>query len=52
LRRTGYLTPTEGDQLRRLAEKRNELIQGELQVRVSKAKVERFARVLDTMLKW
>lgn len=46
----GYLTPTEADELRRLAEKRNKLIHGDLQVRVSKAEVKRFARVLDTML--
>jgi hypothetical protein len=46
----GYLTPTEADKLRRLAEKRNKLIHGDLQVRVSKAEVKRFARVLDTML--
>jgi hypothetical protein len=50
LAQDGYLTPTEADQLRRLAEKRNKLIHGDLQVRVSKAEVERFARVLDTML--
>jgi hypothetical protein len=50
LAQDGYLTPTEADQLRRLAEKRNKLIHGELQARVSKAEVERFARVLDKML--
>jgi hypothetical protein len=50
LRRTDTSRPLKPIKLRRLAEKRNQLIQGELQVRVSKAEVERFARVLDTML--
>jgi uncharacterized protein YutE (UPF0331/DUF86 family) len=46
----GYLTPTEADGLRALAEKRNKLIHGELQVRVSAKELQDFASVLETML--
>ena len=47
----GVLTPTEADLLRALAQKRNSFIHGELQVRVSAAELERFAAVLEAMLK-
>ncbi len=43
----GYLTPTEADRLRSLAEKRNKLIHGELQVRVSPEELQDFAAVLE-----
>ena len=46
----GYLTPSEADQLRRLAEKRNRLVHGGLEVRVSNSELERFAGVLEIML--
>ncbi len=46
----GYLTPTEADLLRTLAEKRNKLIHGELQVHVSKRELGNFLAVLETML--
>jgi uncharacterized protein YutE (UPF0331/DUF86 family) len=47
----GYLTPTEADTLRALADKRNRLIHGELQIGVSKEEIDRFGDVLATMLK-
>lgn len=47
----GYITPSEADALRKLAEKRNKLIHGELQIRVAKTEIERFLRVLRTLLK-
>jgi len=46
----GYITPTEADQLRTLADKRNRLIHGELQVRVSEAELDSFAVILETIL--
>ena len=46
----GYITPTEADQLRVLADKRNRLIHGEMQVRVSEAELNNFVAVLETML--
>ena len=46
----GYLTPNEADQLSRLAEKRNRLIHGDLQVQTSRAELERFLRILETLL--
>jgi uncharacterized protein YutE (UPF0331/DUF86 family) len=45
----GHLTPTEADQLRTLAEKRNRLIHGELGVRVSENELQNFMSVLDTI---
>ncbi len=50
LAREGHITPTEADRLRQLSNKRNKLIHGELQVRVSKEEILAFARVLDTLL--
>jgi uncharacterized protein YutE (UPF0331/DUF86 family) len=47
----GFLTPTEADRLRMLAEKRNKLIHGELQLRVSKQEMEDFTSVLVRMLR-
>jgi hypothetical protein len=41
---------TEADHLRRLSDKRNKLIHGELQVRVSKEEIRAFAQVLDTLV--
>lgn len=50
LAREGHVTPTEADDLRRLSDKRNKLIHGELQVRVSKEEVLAFASLLDTLV--
>jgi uncharacterized protein YutE (UPF0331/DUF86 family) len=50
LAREGYVTPTEADQLRRLSDKRNKLVHGELQVRVSKEEIAAFEEVLNTLL--
>ena len=47
----GYITPTEADHLRLLAEKRNKLIHGELQTRITKSEVSRFADILAMMVK-
>ncbi len=47
----GYLTPTEADNLRLLADKRNKLIHGELQTRITKSEVNRFVDVLSMMVK-
>lgn len=47
----GYITPTEADHLRLLAEKRNRLIHGELQTRITKSEVGRFADILAIMVK-
>ena len=43
----GVLTPKEADTLRLLIEKRNRLVHGELDVAVSSAEVEQFARLLN-----
>jgi uncharacterized protein YutE (UPF0331/DUF86 family) len=45
----GYLTPDEADHLRSLSDKRNKLIHGELQTRITRSEVTRFADVLDTL---
>jgi uncharacterized protein YutE (UPF0331/DUF86 family) len=45
----GHLTPTEADQLRTLAEKRNRLIHGGLDVRVSENELQNFISVLEVM---
>jgi uncharacterized protein YutE (UPF0331/DUF86 family) len=50
LAREGHVTPTEADRLRRLSEKRNKLIHGELQVRVSREEIQGFVAILDTLL--
>ena len=47
----GYLTPTEADSLRLLADKRNKLIHGELRTRISKSEVNRIADVLSMLVK-
>jgi hypothetical protein len=46
----GYLTPSEADWLRQLAESRNKLVHGELQVHVSEQELRDFAAVLEAML--
>ena len=46
----GFLTPTEADRLRQLAEKRNRFVHGELQVRVTKVELQAFARTLENLL--
>lgn len=46
----GYITPSEADKLRALAEKRNRLIHGDLQVEVSEAEIADFGGVLKAML--
>ncbi|TDH38153.1 hypothetical protein E2A64_03240 [Pseudohoeflea suaedae] len=43
---SGVLTPTEADQLRKLADKRNRLIHGDLQVQVGEDEVRQFGEVL------
>jgi hypothetical protein len=50
LAREGHITPTEADHLRRLSDKRNKLIHGELQVRISRKEILEFAGILDTLL--
>lgn len=50
LAKDGFLTPTEADRLRQLAEKRNRFVHGELQVRATKAELEAFARTLENLL--
>jgi uncharacterized protein YutE (UPF0331/DUF86 family) len=45
----GFLTPTEADEVRRLAESRNQLIHGGLDTAVSEADLRRFADVLKTL---
>lgn len=47
----GYLTPTEADNMRLLADKRNRLIHGELKTRISQSEVNRFADILSMMVK-
>jgi uncharacterized protein YutE (UPF0331/DUF86 family) len=46
----GILTPTEADDLRALADKRNKFIHGELQTRITRAEIERIASILGTMI--
>ncbi len=46
----GYITPSEADSLRELAEKRNKLIHGELQTHASKAELGNFTKTLGTLL--
>ena len=50
LAQDGYLTPTEADQLRKLARKRNGLIHGDFQASVSEAEIKNFLGVLNVML--
>lgn len=51
LARDGSITPTEADRLRVLAQKRNALIHGDLQVAVSDEEITNFVSVLETLLK-
>ncbi len=46
----GYITPSEADFLRVLAEKRNKLIHGELQTHASKAELGNFTKTLGSLL--
>ena len=46
---SGHVTPDEADDLRRLAEKRNALIHGELETEVTREDLERFTSVLATL---
>lgn len=46
----GYITPSEADLLRGLAEKRNQLIHGELQTHASKAELRNFTKTLGDLL--
>jgi uncharacterized protein YutE (UPF0331/DUF86 family) len=46
LAQDGHLTPTEADELRRLAKKRNELIHGELATHVRKFEIDQFVQIL------
>jgi hypothetical protein len=46
----GYLTPSEADQMRRLAEKRNALIHGELEAEIGAGDVQQLIAILETML--
>lgn len=46
----GQLTPDEADCVRRLVDTRNRLIHGDLDVDVTRETVERFARILRTLL--
>jgi uncharacterized protein YutE (UPF0331/DUF86 family) len=45
----GYVTPTEADQLRHLAESRSQLIHGGLETSVPEADLRRFVEVLKTL---
>jgi hypothetical protein len=46
----GYLTPTEADQLRSLAKKRNAFAHGKLQAEISSKDVQELIAILETML--
>lgn len=50
LAREGYVTPTEADRLRELANKRNKLVHGELETSISDEELELFNSILDTLL--
>jgi uncharacterized protein YutE (UPF0331/DUF86 family) len=45
----GYITPTEADQVRALVTKRNRLIHGALDVRVSATEIENFVRTIERL---
>ncbi len=49
LAKNGYITPSEADLLRVLADKRNRLIHGELQTHASKTELRRFNKTLGTL---
>lgn len=46
----GFITPTEADALRRLADTRNRFIHGDLKVAASRAEMDQFLSVLRTLL--
>jgi hypothetical protein len=46
----GYLTPSEADRLRRLADKRNAFIHGELEEQIGAEDVQQLIVILETML--
>ena len=46
----GHLTPDEADDVRGLAEKRNALVHGELQIEVTQKELERFLSILASLL--
>jgi REase_AHJR-like len=46
----GYLTPSEADRLRRLAEKRNAFVHGELEAMIGAEDVQQLIEILETML--
>jgi uncharacterized protein YutE (UPF0331/DUF86 family) len=46
----GRLTPSEADQIRRLIERRNRLVHGQLTVRVSKKEVDQFIKSVRALL--
>jgi uncharacterized protein YutE (UPF0331/DUF86 family) len=46
----GYITPSEADDLRLLAEKRNSLVHGGIDVEISKEEVDRFVTLLQTLI--
>jgi len=45
----GHITPTEADHLRRLAESRNHLIHGGLEISIPEADLQRFVDILKTL---
>ncbi|QUS57174.1 hypothetical protein [Pseudovibrio brasiliensis] len=47
----GYITPTEADLLRKLADKRTRSIHGDLNVQVDPAELERFSKILTYLSK-
>ncbi len=49
LAQEGYLTPSEADLLRSLADKRNKLIHGELQTAIPKRELDRFMKTLNLL---
>lgn len=50
LAREGYITPSDADLLRSLADKRNKLIHGDLQVSVTADEIKQFTEVLDGLI--
>jgi hypothetical protein len=46
----GYLTPSEADALRALAQKRNRLIHGELNIHISDQEISNFLAILNEMM--
>jgi uncharacterized protein YutE (UPF0331/DUF86 family) len=46
----GVLTPTEADDLRPLADKRNKFIHGDLQTSITRAEIDRIFGILNTMI--